>query len=127
MKTLLFVTTFVLAASLAQAKELTCSSHKPDGLVVIVNIDKTAASISLKSANGLELLQDLQCRPVQNPKSPFADQMVSLAICKEDGLFDAGYTVRISTGGFAGLTMAHVSETTIVGFKKVDTLICRRA
>lgn len=53
-----------------------------------------------------------------------ADQISPVAFC-DDGIADGGYSVNVTAGGFAGLTIAKVVAKNFVQNKTVAELICQ--
>lgn len=54
-----------------------------------------------------------------------ADRIYTIVSCYQTGIADAGVMVSIQSGGFTGLTTAHVSEQSIMGPRPVGQVVVR--
>lgn len=126
MKTLLITFAFALSAAAAQA-ELRCQDINggPDhGYAVLINKKVTKAKISETTIAGPRVLANLRCE-LTKERAQYPDQIITFAHCSEPELRDAGYSLVIKTGGFAGLTTAELSQITLAGAEPITSLICR--
>lgn len=72
---------------------------------------------------GAETVGILECSR-NKARAAGADQMTETE-CKERYKGDAGYIVKISSGGVAGITTAELFESTIAGRQLLTNFICR--
>ena len=119
MKTLLILTVFSIltATSLTNAlakkpkilpqeptpETLLCESFNstPD-IAFSLEFSNSMKSATLTKATemGPEILSVLRCDPIR-VSQPNYDQFVNINNCYEPNIADAGYSVRVNTGGFA--------------------------
>lgn len=124
---LVIITLATLASLTAQASVITCRDTKagPDhGMSVVIDDQTQEAEVGYMTIAGPRHLTTLECQfPEGQPAH--ADQIVPLANCYEKEIVDAGYSLRVNTGGIAGLTTATLYEVSFVGSKPVANFVCQ--
>jgi len=101
--------------------------HSPDdGYSVIVSRDLKRAEVSMNSIAGPQRLAVLNCSQDASRHSVGNDVESLFLVCSEPQLRDAGYSVNLSEGGFAGLVTGRLYEVTFAGSKPVANLICQQ-
>ena len=72
---------------------------------------------------GETVVADLGCISTGN-KPTYPDASVKVLACSESTLRDAGYSVAVNQGGFAGMTTATLSQESLGGAKVVAEMTC---
>jgi hypothetical protein len=86
------------------------------------------AEISSQSLAGPRTLAVLKCaRPALPPRPRHPDEEYAVLNCRQPGLYDAGYLLDVSAGGFTGRTRATLSTQSIAGPRPVAQLLCQTA
>lgn len=118
----------LLTASFSFAESLVCQSMViQDQPKYVVQLDKKMkkAFLRYEDQKTSQNLAVLHCKKVPAPEVVYPDQLVDLVNCESKNNPDSGYSVSVRTGGIMGLTMATLSEMTIMGVSPIDELICQ--
>src|SRR5262245_44677486 len=121
----LILSALVLSAPAFADTGILCHSQfvADDGYSLQVNESQTQAVLGKISKRGTAKLADLECtRSPEICPNGNADQIVEFMVCSEKPAHLGSYVVRLSTGGFAGLTTASVRKVFIAtqGFVEVE-------
>jgi hypothetical protein len=145
MKTLLILTAFsILTATafttaLAKKPKLVPQEPTPETLLcesfnstpdIVFSLEfsnsMNSATLTKTTETGAEVLSVFRCDPIQvrEPNDGQYDQIVNINNCYEPNLADAGYSVRVNSGGFAGITIAEIYEISFFGTTYLASLVC---
>lgn len=127
MKLLLIALLSLGICATSAAGTLVCQDLKggPDhGYSLIFSKDLKTATVGKITIAGVVDRVQVNCmkNKIQNPAHP--DALVTLAVCRQPNIVDAGYNVVVKTGGFAGITTAALSESTFFGANRITQFIC---
>lgn len=127
MKSLVLTALVLSLGSIASAKNMTCSDTQvvPDrSYSVSFSRNLSRAKVTASTFAGPKVIANLECTRTEE-QAPNPDGTYVVVTCFEPNMADAGYSLRVTQGGFAGLTQAELFAVSFRGEESVTTFICR--
>lgn len=98
----------------------------PDhGYMLQFSPDHKSVTVSEETIAGPMKVADLACEISRAPAPSGNDMQRTILTCRQPGIADAGFSLTVEQGGFAGLTTAHLYQESIRGADQVAEFGCR--
>lgn len=129
MKKMICLLGLLASVSSASAAGISCKENGAsidNGYRVYFSNNVSLAVLQQETIAGPRTLATLECfRTDAHPSAP--DMAYTTLVCSEPNLRDAGYSLQVNQGGFAGLTTVTLGQITFTGATQIAELVCSSA